>query len=198
MIFRSNFSSFPQNFQYISNFRSQITYSFVKCAVRFIVFRISANLICRGTDISKCFSESLGIRDNESRLYFNNGTQQPTHVPSPYSQVSQSHHISFNGSWRQNQKIKEKANTETAGKATNFYFTRTYFDFIWFPKHHARTGKFNIQWPLHGLRITNKQSINFVFLDNSYIKQTDKSRSRPHCLSFLVTSSNFTTKYTAR
>ena len=24
---------------------------------------------CRGTDISKCFRESLGIRDNESRLY---------------------------------------------------------------------------------------------------------------------------------
>ena len=66
---RSNFSSFPQYFQYISNFRSQITYSFVKCAVRFIVFLISANLICRGTDISKCFRESLGIRDNESRLY---------------------------------------------------------------------------------------------------------------------------------
>ena len=25
--------------------------------------------MCRGTDVSKCFSESLGIRDNESRLY---------------------------------------------------------------------------------------------------------------------------------
>ena len=30
----------------------------------------SANVICRGTDISKYFRESLGIRDNESRLYF--------------------------------------------------------------------------------------------------------------------------------
>ena len=29
-MFVSNFSSFPQYFQYISNFRSQITYSFVK------------------------------------------------------------------------------------------------------------------------------------------------------------------------
>ena len=29
----------------------------------------SANLICRSTDISKYFRESLGIRDNESRLY---------------------------------------------------------------------------------------------------------------------------------
>ena len=37
--------------------------------VRFIVFLTSATLICRGTDISKCFRESLGIRDNESRLY---------------------------------------------------------------------------------------------------------------------------------
>ena len=38
--------------------------------VQFIVFLILSTLICRGTDISKCFSESLGIRDNESRLYF--------------------------------------------------------------------------------------------------------------------------------
>ena len=35
-----------------------------------IVFLSSANLICRSTDISKCFIESLGVRDNESRLYF--------------------------------------------------------------------------------------------------------------------------------
>ena len=37
--------------------------------VRFIVFLTSANLICRGTDISKYSRESLGLRDNESRLY---------------------------------------------------------------------------------------------------------------------------------
>ena len=37
--------------------------------VRFIIFLTSATLIFRGTDISKCFRESLGIRDNESRLY---------------------------------------------------------------------------------------------------------------------------------
>ena len=37
--------------------------------VQFIVFLTLLTLICRGTDISKCFSESLGIRDNESRLY---------------------------------------------------------------------------------------------------------------------------------
>ena len=29
----------------------------------------SANLLCRGTDISKYFRQSLGLRDNESRLY---------------------------------------------------------------------------------------------------------------------------------
>ena len=38
--------------------------------VQFIVFLTLSTLICRSTDISKCFSESLGIRDNGSRLYF--------------------------------------------------------------------------------------------------------------------------------
>ena len=56
-------------YTYISYFRSQITYSFVNCGL-FIGFLTLSTLICRGTDISKCFSESLGIRDNESRLYF--------------------------------------------------------------------------------------------------------------------------------
>ena len=37
--------------------------------VRFIVFLTSTTLIFRGTDISKCLRESLGIRDNEIRLY---------------------------------------------------------------------------------------------------------------------------------
>ena len=37
--------------------------------VQFIVFLALSALICRGTDISTYFSESLGIRDNESRLY---------------------------------------------------------------------------------------------------------------------------------
>ena len=39
--------------------------------VRFIVFLTSETLIFRGTDTSKCFRESLGIRYNESRLYSN-------------------------------------------------------------------------------------------------------------------------------
>ena len=69
MVTRSNFSCFPQYFQYIFNFKSPITYVFVNCGCANYFFRNSANLICRGTDISKYFRESLGIRDNESRLY---------------------------------------------------------------------------------------------------------------------------------
>ena len=38
--------------------------------IQFVVFLTLSTLICRGTDISKYFSESLGIRDNESRLYY--------------------------------------------------------------------------------------------------------------------------------
>ena len=36
--------------------------------IQFIVFLTLSTLICRSTDISKCFSESLGIRDNESTV----------------------------------------------------------------------------------------------------------------------------------
>ena len=32
------------------------------------IFLNSANLICRSTDISKCFRGSLRLRDNENRL----------------------------------------------------------------------------------------------------------------------------------
>ena len=66
---RSNFSSFPQYFRYISNLKSPITIKFVKCGCSNYFFLNSKNLICRGTDISKCFRGSLGIRDNKSRLY---------------------------------------------------------------------------------------------------------------------------------
>ena len=58
---RGNFFSFPQYFQYISNFKSPNTHINV-------VNRISFSS-CRSTDISKYFRESLGNRDNESRLY---------------------------------------------------------------------------------------------------------------------------------
>ena len=66
---RSNFSFFPQYFQHISNFKSPITYIIVKCGCSIYFFLKSGNLICRSTDISKYFRGSLGIRDNESRLY---------------------------------------------------------------------------------------------------------------------------------
>ena len=68
---RSNFSSFPQYFQYISNFVSQITYTFVKCSCSIYSVLNSANLICQSTDISKYIRESLELRDNKSRLYLN-------------------------------------------------------------------------------------------------------------------------------
>ena len=70
MLLRSNFSSFPQYFQYIST-GVKLHIHLLNVVVRFIVFLTSAALIFRGTDISKCFRGSLGIRDNESRLYFN-------------------------------------------------------------------------------------------------------------------------------
>ena len=66
---RRNCSSFPQYFQYVFNSGVKLHIHLLTVAVRFIVFLNSANLICRGMDISKCFRESLGIRDNESRLY---------------------------------------------------------------------------------------------------------------------------------
>ena len=41
----------------------------MKFGCSFGIFLNSAHLICRSTDISKCFSGSLRLRDNESRLY---------------------------------------------------------------------------------------------------------------------------------
>ena len=63
-------SSFPQYFQYISNLRGQVTYSFVKCGCSIYFFLNSENLVCQGTNISQYFRESLELRDNESRLHF--------------------------------------------------------------------------------------------------------------------------------
>ena len=70
MLLRSNFSSFPHYFVYIfltSGVKLHIR--LLNVVVQFIVFLTLSTLICRSTDISKCSSESLGIRDNESRLY---------------------------------------------------------------------------------------------------------------------------------
>ena len=68
LLLRSNFSSFPQYFQYISNVRSKIAYTFVKCGCS-IYFSLILQTWCRSTDISKYFRESLGIRDNKSWRY---------------------------------------------------------------------------------------------------------------------------------
>ena len=62
--------SFPHYFIYIfltSGVKLHI--HLLNVAVQFIVFLTLSTLICRGTDISKYFCESLGLRDNESRLY---------------------------------------------------------------------------------------------------------------------------------
>ena len=70
-LLRSNCSSFPHYYIYIfltSGVKLHI--HLLNVIVQFIVFLTLSTLICRGTDISKYFSESLGIRDNESRLYF--------------------------------------------------------------------------------------------------------------------------------
>ena len=75
----SNFFSFPLYYIYIfltSGVKLHI--HLLNVVVRFIVFLTSATLICRGTDISKYFRESLGIRGNESRLYFVDARTDPS------------------------------------------------------------------------------------------------------------------------
>ena len=68
MLLRSSFSSFPQYFQNVSNLGVRLHIHSVKGGCSINCFPESANLICRSTDISNCFIESLGVRDNESRL----------------------------------------------------------------------------------------------------------------------------------
>ena len=68
---RRNCSSFPHYFIYIfSTSGVKLHIHLLNVVVQFIAFLTLSELICRGTDISKYFSESLWIRDNESRLYF--------------------------------------------------------------------------------------------------------------------------------
>ena len=69
LLLRSNFSSFSQYFAISLTSRVQLHINLLNVVVR-ICFLNSATLICRSTDISKYLRESLGIRDNESRLYF--------------------------------------------------------------------------------------------------------------------------------
>ena len=68
---KSNFSSFPHYYIYIFlTLGVKLHIHLLNVVVQFIDFLTLSTLICRGTDISKCFSESLGIRDNDSRLYY--------------------------------------------------------------------------------------------------------------------------------
>ena len=46
----------------------------MKCGCSICIFVLnSANLICRGTDISKYVREFTGLRDDEGRQYYGNG-----------------------------------------------------------------------------------------------------------------------------
>ena len=58
---RSNFSSFPQYFQYSSYFKSQITYSFVKCGYSIYFFLNSTNLISQSISKSPFDLEILRV-----------------------------------------------------------------------------------------------------------------------------------------
>ena len=85
MLLRSNFSSFPHYFIHIFlTSRVKLHIHLLNVVVQFIVFLTLSTLICRGTDISKCFSDSLGIRDNESRLYIPCGCNSSYSFP-PFS-----------------------------------------------------------------------------------------------------------------
>ena len=70
LLLRSNFSSFPQYFQYISNLGVKLHIHSVKggCSTNcFPQFRKSDMSKYRYLEV---FIESLGFRDNESRLYY--------------------------------------------------------------------------------------------------------------------------------
>ena len=67
LLLRSNFSSFPHYSIFLTS-GVKLHIHLLNVVVRFIVFLTLSTLICRGTDISKCFSGSLVIRDNDSRL----------------------------------------------------------------------------------------------------------------------------------
>ena len=68
MLLRSNFSFFPHYFIYIFlTSGAKLHIHLLNVIVQFIVFLTLSTLICRGTDISKYFSESLGIRDNDAQ-----------------------------------------------------------------------------------------------------------------------------------
>ena len=92
LVLRSFFSSFPQYFQYISNFRSQFTYSFVKCGCSIYFFPNSANLICQGTDVSKFYESPLEFEVTR----VNNNVNSPEFTKWMH-RMSQTIHISLHG-----------------------------------------------------------------------------------------------------
>ena len=66
----SNFSFFPHYFIYIFlTLGVKLLIHLLNVVVQFIILLTLSTLICRGTNISKCFSEFFEIRDNETRLY---------------------------------------------------------------------------------------------------------------------------------
>ena len=70
LLLRSNFSSFPQLFQYTFNCMSQITYSFVNCGCLIYFFSVLQIWYVKvWMDILKYFRESLVLPDNKSQLY---------------------------------------------------------------------------------------------------------------------------------
>ena len=70
VLFEEQFLLFPHYYIYIFLISGvELHINLLNVVVQFIVFQTLSTLICRDTDISKGFSESLGIRDNESRLY---------------------------------------------------------------------------------------------------------------------------------
>ena len=88
-----------------------------------LFFLNSANLIYRGTDISKYFRESLEIRDNESRLYLKISITEPGHSTS-YKIVGRSAKTNKQTKKQQKnkqkkQKNKQKKQTTTTKKQTN-------------------------------------------------------------------------------
>ena len=58
LLLRSNFSSFRNIFNISVTSRVQLHIYLLNVVVRIIFFLSSVTLICRGTDISKCFRES--------------------------------------------------------------------------------------------------------------------------------------------
>ena len=95
---KEQFLLFSTLYIYIfSNSGVKLQIHLLNVVVKCIGFLTHSTLICRGTDISKYFSESLGIRDNESRLYIDPNFQDrmlPTQrglKPQPSDHQSDAH-----------------------------------------------------------------------------------------------------------